>query len=167
MKQYCLISKNKFDQLFQNQSTGGKKARLTPLKAVRTAKFRAKTLRKVSKPPSQTELPNLDHIIDIKFPLNHKHYITSFLNLLKSSNTTSWDENGQLTKPIQGYNIIHILEKLFINKSLLEVKDIPFYRLLLKTSGIPLEFIKNEKAKTQLRNIDPIVKKTKTKWRSY
>lgn len=173
--EYCLVPRNLAEKLYQknhqddNEMKGG-----SPSKKRVKVKPRNRCKIPLIKIPNRGEYmnPDLENLLDLKFPPTSVRYAKALLSLFKNKSHIKWDEMGNLITPIDGYNLVDMIKKMVQEKSLLELNELPFYKMLTTTASIPLELIKNNQVRGQLLGVPVKTKKKKNEsgyasWQPY
>lgn len=106
--------------------------------------------------------PPLDNLIELKIKNSVKGVARAMLTFFVEKPGVKWGVEGQLLEPTSKYNLIQVIKDLVQNKEKIAQEKIPHYKLLLEHASIPRDYILNDKAATQLYEVQiPPIKKKK------
>ncbi|XP_064111302.1 putative uncharacterized protein DDB_G0287457 [Macrobrachium nipponense] len=102
--------------------------------------------------------PDLTSVIPILFKDHQIPYVTSLVNHLQNSGAIEWNEEGDQSHPLNGYNILDVAREFQANKRM-DDSNIPSYNYLIEHGGISEWMVRNTTIKRQIEAWDNSVKK--------
>ena len=120
-------------------------------------------LNEIKVPRKKTTKSKLHELLPLKIKTSTLPRARLLLKLFEKCNSIEWDINGDITSPINNYNIIDIIGELVEKKDNVEREELYIYNHLISIANIPSWLIKNEKVLESINNIYSDVKTVKKK----
>ena len=97
---------------------------------------------------------NIEHQLTMKFYGKHLSHARVLLDHLEKSGNVEWNEYGDISHPINGYNVVNFLEDV-IKKNKISPSKVEDYKFIISSGNIPLYIIKNKELKNYLTQDPP------------
>ena len=97
---------------------------------------------------------NIQQQVTMKFYGKQLSHARVLLEHLEKSGNVEWNEYGDITHPINGYNIVTFMEDI-IKKDKISPSKVEDYKFIINSGNIPLYIIKNKELKNYLTQDPP------------
>ena len=97
---------------------------------------------------------NIQQQLAMKFYGKNLSHARVLLNHLEKSGVVEWNEYGDISQPINGYNIIKFMEDVIV-KDKINPNKVEDYKFIIHSSNLPLSVIKNQELKDHLTQYPP------------
>lgn len=133
---------------------------LVPRKAIDQQKPTAVSVEK----PTMTVRTNpvIQHLIDLRLKLKDYDFAVSLLNYFNTTGLVKWDEEGNITSPVTGINIVDdVIGRMCTPKLLFPEDKLPIAKLFYSLTSTPKNLFRNVDAKNQVFSPPSLKRKIK------
>ena len=97
---------------------------------------------------------NLHQQLGMKFFGKNLSHARVVLDHLEKSGIVEWNDYGDMTQPLNGYNILTFMEDI-ISKDKIGLSKVEDYKFLINATNLPLDMVKNKDLKSYLMQNPP------------